>query len=264
MTARSADGPWLKEYPNRIRRVEVLRRDAVTPRMLRLTFGGPGLAGFESHSPDEHVKILFPDPDGEPDGELRLPEQDGDKLVWPRPLPVSREYTVRRYDAGAGELDIDFVLHDGGLASSWAATVQLGSSVWIAGPPRGLIVPDEYDYYVFAGDETALPAIARSAGELPRTAIGRIGILVHDATEEQPIEAPEGIQLSWLHRTGDPVSLLEGFLDSTVPPSGARTYLWVAGEQRLLKPARSWAQQHGVRRHDRHTTGYWRAGRAGD
>lgn len=50
-TAQPADGPWIKEYPNRIREVEVLRRTPLTPRMVRVTFGGPGLAGFESHTP---------------------------------------------------------------------------------------------------------------------------------------------------------------------------------------------------------------------
>lgn len=256
----SGDGPHLIEYPNRLRQVEVVGRTMVTPLMIRLTFGGPGLADFESHAPDEHVKILFPDPDGS----LRLPEPDGDKLVWPRPLPVTREYTVRRYEADAGELDIDFVVHEGGLASVWAESVEPGTPVWIAGPPRGWIVPDDYDYYVLAGDESALPAIARFVSELPASATGRAGVIVEDSGEEQPLEAPAGIGLSWLHRTADAVALLDGFLASVVPPAGARTYLWVSGEQRLLKPARDWAQRHGVRRHDRHTTGYWRAGRVGD
>jgi NADPH-dependent ferric siderophore reductase len=31
--------------------------------------GGPGTAGFESHAPDEHVKLIFPDSDGT----LRVP-----------------------------------------------------------------------------------------------------------------------------------------------------------------------------------------------
>lgn len=256
---RPTDGPWLKEYPARIRQVEVLRRSHVTPRMLRITLGGPGLAGFESHSPDEYVKILFP----EPDGSQPLPEPDGDQLRWPRPLPISRDYTVRRYDADAGELDIDFALHDGGIATDWATTVEPGSSVWIAGPNRGWVVPDVYDHYVFVADESALPAVARFAAELPRTAVGHIGIIVADSDEEQVIDAPEQVRVTWLHRDRDAAELVEAFFDSVVPPAQARTYLWAGGEQRLLKPARAWAQRHGVRRLDRHTTGYWKAGRAG-
>lgn len=200
------------------------------------------------------MKILFADPHGQ----LPLPIQDGDKLIWPRPLPVSREYTVRRYDIDAGELDIDFVVHEGGLASAWATAVQPGDRIWIAGPPRGTVVPDVYDFYVLVGDETALPAIARFANELPATAAGRIGVIVHDPEEGQELIVPAGVEVTWLYRDADALGLVVNFLSAVKPPAGARTYLWVAGEQRLLKAARDWAQTHGVRRHDRHTTGYWR------
>ncbi|MFT4286486.1 siderophore-interacting protein [Nocardioides sp.] len=254
---------WLKEWPIRVRQVEVLRRTQVTPRMIRLTFGGPGLAGFESHVPDEHVKILFPDPDGS----LRVPEPDGDHLHWPRPRPISREYTVRRYDEQAGELDLDFVLHGHGLASAWARDVTPGTPVWIAGPPRGWVVPDCYDFYVIAGDHTALPAIARFVAELPRSATGQVGVLVPDAAEEQPLELPDGVTVTWLHRAGStsgPADALADFLAPITPPAGSRPYLWCAGEQRILKPARGWGRRHGLGRHDQHITGYWRAGRVGD
>lgn len=85
-------------YPIGIRELEVVRSEMVGTGLLRLTLGGPELAGFESHAPDEHVRLVYPDADGT----LRLPERDGFSLKWPRPLPISREYTVRRYDAEAG------------------------------------------------------------------------------------------------------------------------------------------------------------------
>jgi NADPH-dependent ferric siderophore reductase len=48
-------------------------------RRTLLVVGGPGTAGFESHAPDEHVKLIFP----EADGILRVPEPDGLMLRWP-------------------------------------------------------------------------------------------------------------------------------------------------------------------------------------
>ncbi|WP_457493489.1 siderophore-interacting protein, partial [Streptomyces sp. P5_D11] len=42
------------------RRLEVLRVVDLTPRMRRITLGGPELAGFVSLGTDDHVKLLFP------------------------------------------------------------------------------------------------------------------------------------------------------------------------------------------------------------
>src|SRR5690606_39963395 len=163
-------------YPIHIRKAEVVRTRRLSSALMRVTLGGPDLAGFEAHTPDDHVKLIFPDPDGT----LRLPEPNGNMLRWPRPSPTTREYTVRHYDPIANEIDLDFVLHDGGLASEWARTVEAGEIMYVAGPPGGLIVPDNYDRYLLAGDITALPAIARWLETLPRTAAGWALIEVAD------------------------------------------------------------------------------------
>ncbi|WP_055703264.1 siderophore-interacting protein, partial [Streptomyces silaceus] len=183
-------------YPIRVRATEVVRTAMVGSGLLRVTLGGPGAKDFEAHSPDEHIKLIFP----EPDGSLRLPEQNGAMLRWPRPSPTSREYTVRRYDPATAEIDVDFALHDGGLASDWARAVEPGTVVHVAGPPGGLIVPHTYDRYVLAGDITALPAVARWLEELPRTAKGWAFVEVADADEEIELAAPEGVEVRWLHR----------------------------------------------------------------
>lgn len=83
-------------YPIGLREVTVRTTRMVGAGLRRLTFAGPELAGFESHAPTEHVRLIYPDADGT----LRLPEQVDLALKWPRPLPISREYTVRRYEIG--------------------------------------------------------------------------------------------------------------------------------------------------------------------
>lgn len=86
-------------YPIKIRRLDVLDRRYVTLKMVRLTVGGDQIEGFESHQSDEHVKLVFPDPDT---GDTRFPTQDGDHLDWPRPFPLTRDYTIRSFDREAG------------------------------------------------------------------------------------------------------------------------------------------------------------------
>ena len=62
---------------------------------------------------------------------------------------------------------IDFVLHGDGPAASWAANAVAGSLVGQGGPRGSLVVSDDFDWYLLAGDETALPSIARRLEELP-------------------------------------------------------------------------------------------------
>lgn len=257
---RAGRSPQKVGYPIGIRRTEVLRTRMIGSGLLRVTLGGPGTEGFQAHAPDEHVRLIFPDPDGT----LRLPEQDGLGLRWPRPSPTSREYTVRRYDPGTGELDIDVALHPGGLGSDWAQAVEPGAVAHVAGPPGGLIVPHSYDRYLLAGDITALPAIARRLEELPRTATGWAFIEVADNTEEIELSAPEDVAVHWLHRgdrppgTGD---VLERAVRTATVPDGQRVYVWIAGEAGGLKPLRRWVRDElGLDKADYDITGYWKRG----
>ncbi|MBN9737158.1 siderophore-interacting protein [Pseudonocardia sp. P1] len=228
--------------------------------MVRLTLGGPGLAGFHSHCDEEHVRLVFP---GE-DGVLRLPEQDGDMLNWPRPRPVSREYTVRRHDPDAGELDIDLVVHDGGLASDWVRTVAPGERIPVAGPPGGLAIPHGYDHYLLAGDLTAQPAIARILERLPADARGRAFVEVTDAADELPMSAPDGVEVRWVHRGDVPAGTsdaLEKAVTAVRPPADARVFAWVAGETTAIKPLRRFLRDElGLDAADRDVTGYWKRG----
>ncbi|SDG94223.1 NADPH-dependent ferric siderophore reductase, contains FAD-binding and SIP domains [Sinosporangium album] len=257
---RAGRRPEKVQYPIRIRETRVVRTAMEGAGLLRVTLGGPGTEGFESHSPTEHVKLLFPDPDGS----LRLPEPNGNLLRWPRPYPTSREYTVRRYDPVTGEIDIDIAPHKGGLASDWALDVQPGSVVHVAGPPGGLIVPYSYDRYLFVGDITALPAIARSLEELPRDAKGWAFIEVAGVAEETALSAPEGVEVHWLHRGDRPAgtgyALAEAVTAVTVP-EGERLYAWIAGEAGQIKPLRRWVRDElRLEKADHDITGYWKRG----
>ncbi|WP_280465143.1 siderophore-interacting protein, partial [Nocardia brasiliensis] len=90
-------------YPIGLRELEVLRRAPVGSGLLRITFGGPELAGFHSYVPDEHVRLIFPDAAGQ----LHLPRRDGLSLEWGNPRPGGRGFKVRRIDRASGGLGID-------------------------------------------------------------------------------------------------------------------------------------------------------------
>lgn len=249
------------EFDILIRELDVLRRRQVTPRMMRVTLGGPNLTGFESHQCDEHVKLVFPDPDT---GVTRAPRQDGDHLDWPTPFPPTREYTVRRYDAEAEEIDIDFVLHEGGLASTWALEAPIGSSLWVAGPRPSRVVPADFGFHVLAADETGLPAVARWLEELPADARGAAVVEVADADEEQELRVPAGLTLTWVHRGDVPPgnsSRLGEHVRGIELPEDTWTYVWTGAEAGSVKPVRTWARKHGIGQPQSDISGYWKAGR---
>ncbi|WP_327085448.1 siderophore-interacting protein [Nonomuraea sp. NBC_01738] len=241
-------------YPIKIREVEVVRSRMVGGGLVRVTFGGPGTAGFESHAQDEHVRLVFPGPDGV----LRLPEQNGFMLSWPTPFPTTRKYTVRRYDPVTGELDLDFALHGAGVAADWARAAEPGMTVHVAGPPGGLIVPHAYDRYLLAGDLTALPAIARWLEELPREAAGWAFVEVAADSERIDLAAPEAVDVHWL-RPGE----LAAAVRAVEIADGERVFAWMAGEAGDLRPLRRWVREDLKLAADDHDiTGYWKRGAA--
>lgn len=251
------------DFPIRIRELTLLRRAHVTPRMLRVTLGGDNLAGFESHQPDEHVKLVFPDPGT---GVTRFPVEDGDHLDWPEPFPPTRDYTIRRYDAAAAEVDIDVVVHPGGVAATWAQQAAVGSTLWVAGPRPGWVVPPDFGFLVLLGDETALPAIGRRLEELPADARGIAAVEVADAGEEQDLRVPPGVSLTWLHRDGAPAgttTLLGDFAARTELPDDTWTYVWAFGEAGCIRPVRAWARARGIGKGQSDIGGYWRRGGSG-
>lgn len=231
------------------RRLDVLRVTELTPRMRRITLGGAQLQGFTSVGSDDHVKLMFA---------CSAEEQAAlDNLNLSRDglRPTMREYTPRRIDLVAGELDIDFVLHGDGPASTWAAQAEVGQVLNIAGPRASMVVPDIFDSYLLIGDETAIPAIARRLEELPATRKVLAVIEIEDAQEQQPLESQAQVEVIWVQRHQQ--NLLEVVKDLTLPEG--QLYAWVALEKALTrKTKRLLVDEKGVKEDLIKAVAYWR------
>ncbi|GAA3728757.1 siderophore-interacting protein [Salinactinospora qingdaonensis] len=248
-------------YPLRARNLEVRSTERITPRMIRVIFTGDDLADFRSDNYADHIKLFFPD---EETGEHRLPVVDENER-WNAKDPgyIFRDYTVRRFDRQARELTVDFVAHDHGPAGRWAMRAVPGQRLGVLGPRGTHYVPHDFDYYVIAADETALPAAARWLEELPRQATVFAFLEVADAAEEQHIDAPAGASITWLHRDGaEPgtTDLLERAVRGLTLPEG-EGFVWVAGEASCLKNIRRYLKESGFERgRTADVDGYWRRG----
>jgi NADPH-dependent ferric siderophore reductase len=234
------------------RRLQVLRVVDITPRMRRVTLGGPELAGFISLGSDDHIKLLFPQ-NAQEQAALESPTFN---IKGDGPQPAMRDYTPRRYDLSIGELDIDFVLHGDGPASTWAEQVQVGQHLYIGGPRGSMIVPDIFDSYLLIGDETAIPAIARRLEELPAGRKVLAVIEIADAAEQQVLSSAAKVEVIWVLRGQD--DLLDVVRNLTVP-SGT-LYSFVATETKLSRQVRRvLLDTHKVDEQYLKAVGYWRA-----
>ena len=236
------------------RKLEVLRVVDLTPRMRRITVGGPELAGFISLGSDDHVKLFFPQTAEEQAALENLALSAGAKS---NAMPPMRDYTPRRYDLDTLELDLDFVLHGDGPASTWAAQAQPGQFLHIGGPRGSMIVPDIFDSYLLIGDETALPAIARRLEELPANRRALVVVEVENAQEEQPLKSAASVEVIREHRDAPGEDLLRT-VEKLKIPSGD-LYAWVATESALSRKVRRvLLDTHDLNDEFVKAVGYWR------
>ncbi|POM22456.1 Vibriobactin utilization protein ViuB [Actinomadura rubteroloni] len=243
----------------------VLRTRQLTPHMIRVVLGGPGLADFGAGEyTDHYVKLLFPQPG------VRYPEPFDIAAVraeYPRDQwPVTRTYTVRSYDRDAGELTLDFVYHgDTGLAGPWAKAARPGDEILFLGP-GGAYAPDpDADWHLLAGDESALPAIAAALERIGDGVPVRAFVEVADAAERQDIKVPGGAELTWLERSGRPVGeALVAAVRALEFPAGT-VHAFVHGEAGFVRDLRRYLRvERGIPLDRLSISGYWRTGRDED
>ncbi|WP_334152926.1 siderophore-interacting protein [Microbacterium sp.] len=216
---------------------EVVSRDIVTPKMLRITLRGArtdmGERLVSSGLPDEFFGLW-------------LPTQDG---------AVKRYYTVRAWRPDLDELDIDVVVHAHGPATQWARAARAGDQVGFDHPRGHYRVPAGTERVLLIGDATALPAIGRileerSGSHPPIEAI----LSVDDQQDRQELPFRAGDVVRWVGADEIAAETIAATADA---PDA--TYLWFSGEATAMRE---------IRRHVRHTLqwptsqymtmGYWR------
>jgi NADPH-dependent ferric siderophore reductase len=247
-------------HETKTRLLQVRDVSHLTPKMVRVVVGGDALSGFVSASYDDHVKLFFPHP-GEEKPVLPTPSPNGPVYPEGLPRPAARDYTPRRYDAAANTLTLDFVLHDAGPATAWAAQARPGHFLGVGGPRGSFVIPDDFDWYLFAGDETALPAIGRRLEELPASTRVLVIAEVADKEEEQRFVSRAPVEVKWLHRNGaEAGSLLHDAIAGLRIPLG-EGYAWVAAEAATAKALRQHlVEERGLDKERVKAAAYWKRG----
>lgn len=248
------------------REMRVVRTKQITPHMRRITLKGENLERFAHDG--MHVRLL-------------LAPAKGIKTVWPvmaadgrqdwpeGPRPVPRVYTIRRIDVVAGEIDIDFVRHEGDEmpGARFGMDALPGDIVGMTGP-GGIDLPDVKSYLIF-GDETALPAISRMLEEMPGHVKATVMIEIADKAEIQELPTRPDVKLRWLLRNGAPagstVLLSDALraLDETYWQD--EPFVWAGCEHGAARAIRKFLKgERGLSRKSFLVAAYWRKGQSGE
>jgi NADPH-dependent ferric siderophore reductase len=223
--------------------------------MVRITFTGPELSSFAWTGPAAHIKLIVP---AEGEHAAPMPEPEGPRS------PNTRTYTPRSFDSTAAQLDIDFMLHDRGPAGRWAMRAQVGDKLIVLGPAPGYKIDSDADWFVLAGDGTALPAIETILADLPAHTQARVLIEAVDEREIRPLHSAAKIDAQWLvrgadsQRAGIPLETALQKLIADLPAGNGRFY--VGCESMAMRRIRRLLKEHGIDRGAMVTRGYWKFG----
>ncbi|WP_102142893.1 siderophore-interacting protein [Mycobacterium hubeiense] len=258
---------------------EVARTEQLTPHLIRVVLGDAGSGtGFDTFTPnsytDAYVKLVFV-ADGVDVAALPQPlTLDSFKTLPAEQQPAVRTYTVRRADTERREVTIDFVVHgDHGVAGPWAVAATPGQPAYLMGP-SGAYAPDAAaDWHLFAGDESAVPAIGAALEALPDNAIGKAFIEVGGPEDEIELTAPPGVEVNWIYRGGRADLVPESQAGDQAPLIAAvKETPWLPGQVQVFIHGEAQAVMHNLRPYIRKErgvdakwassiSGYWRRGR---
>lgn len=247
------------DLPMRFYTAEVAATQRLTPGMVRIVFGGADLADFRSTGVgDEYLRIFFP---AEGQQTPNLPTIS-DKGRWTYPDGVERSpmrtYTVREHRPATGEVVIDFVVHDGGVAATWAQRAKKGDVVAINTPTGLYDPPDDLAWQLLLTDSTGLPAVGRILDQCPSQVRTRVIVEVPSEEHQQPLANHGDIDLVWVYGgNGHGPSQLDEILRSIELPDEPG-YVWVAGETAVLRSVRKYLRhERGLPATAYKVIGYW-------
>ncbi|SEJ05623.1 siderophore-interacting protein [Paraburkholderia diazotrophica] len=248
-------------HPLKFRLLQVKRVETVTPHLIRVTLTGDDLHDFASASFDDHVKVFFPAP-----GEERpaMPEAGPDGPVFPngQPRPVARDFTPRRFDRDARELELEFALHEAGPATEWATQAKAGQYLGVGGPRGSFVVPTGFDWHLLIGDDTALPAIGRRLAELPHGSRVAAVIEVADPSARIEFDTAADLYIEWRYRSEGAYrgsALLQAVRETFLPDGDG--YVWAAGEAATMRAVRyHLVNERGLDKSRIRASAYWKEG----
>lgn len=254
-----------KRKPRKAHEATVTSRHQVSPDLVRLSMNSPAFVGKDLEFTDHYIKLLF------------VPE--GADYSWPFDVqqireeqprekqPVLRTYTLINLNSETGDFNVDFVAHgDTGLAGPWARVAEAGEKIGFLGPGGAWGPTEEYEHFVFAGDESAAPAIGAGVQHIPEGATATAYIEIEAEDRKFEIPTREGVEIIWVIRNGATHGTeLSRVVREAGIPKGKKTSWFIHGVAEMIKELRRFLfVESGISKEDVSISGYWRIGMTED
>lgn len=219
----------------------------ITPNLIRVIF----------HIDENQVELLANVKSGS-NNKIFIPTEENGTVM--------RTYTNRKIDLEERELSVDFVAHgDNGPASAWALKANPGDLLEI-GMKKSTkpLVPDA-DFYLIAGDATALPVICAIAEQFPSYVRAKIMLEVASREDQLILCSAADLSVEWLHNPHPEQGskLAEMVKAVQFPPGVLKEYIYIAAEYATVHELRSYFKTtlewdpHGM-----YICSYWKSGQA--
>ena len=236
-----------RRKPRKANEATVTGRRQLSPDLVRLSLNAPAFVGKDLEFTDHYLKLLF------------VPE--GADYSWPFNVeqvreqqprdkqPVTRTYTLITLDSSTG-----------------ARVAEVGEKIGFFGPGGAWGPSVDYEHFIFAGDESAAPAIGAGLKRLPEgaTATAYIEIEAEDRKFELP--ARDGVDIHWVIRNGATHGTeLSRVVRQAGVPDGKNTSWFIHGVAEMIKEMRRFLfVESEVPKQDVSISGYWRIGMTED
>lgn len=220
------------------------------------------MSGFPEERESANFKLMLPRPHQTapvlPTSTSRPEEKD---------KPIVRTYTVRNFDVNAMQVDVDFFIHkEAGPASQWALDAKPGDKVGFGGPGPAKLAENNRDWYLFAGDMSALPAISANIEKLPEDAKGYALLEIIEEADKQALPFPDNFDVRWLiNPTPEKENSILVNAFQQIRWLKGTPYIWVAGESGAVKMIRTFLREnHALEKAGFYLSGYWQIGMTED
>jgi len=229
----------------RTRNITVRKIHQLSPNMKRITFASEDFYDFPENENGGYIKFLFKKKNSEKD----------ELLVRP--------YTIRNFRKHKLELDVDFSYHSGneGYATKWAYEAKIGDKISIDGPGSKQLISNDYNWFFFVGDMTALPAIGSYLEQLPENSSGCVVIEITSINDKVVLKKPKHINVKWIVKSNN--KNIDNFLNAVkeVKWQNKNPYIWVACEFTKMKFLRNYFQKEKkICKNEMYISSYWKSG----
>ncbi|WP_040509645.1 siderophore-interacting protein [Gordonia soli] len=225
-------------------------------RRVRLDVADPDALGLPDQG-DEAVGIYFPT-DGRRPPEME--NRDGAWGYFDEPIPPGRNYSVRALDPATREMVVDFVIHDHGVATTWAREASIDDEVVLAHGRGWYRPPTDAAWQLLVADLAGLPALARIIEELPTGTAATAIVEVVDESDLDYLPRRDDVEVRAVIEGGNGhgASALPSAVADFDHPEGPG-YCWFAAEASASRAVRKQLRREfGWQREQYDIIGYWR------